>query len=90
MDVLSPLGMAVTPARSLAKRPTGRVGCRLGLLDNSKPNADVLLGRLAELLVARAGVAEVRRWRKPGSSRAAEEIEAIAGSVDVVLTGSAD
>jgi hypothetical protein len=90
MQVLSPFGVAVAPARSLAKRPTGLTGCRLGLLDNSKPNADVLLARLAELLMARAGVAEVRRWRKPGSSRAAEEIEAVVGMADVVLTGSAD
>jgi hypothetical protein len=90
MEVLSPLGVAATPRRSLAKRPTGLAGRRLGLLDNSKPNADVLLGRLADLLVARAGVADVRRWRKPGSSRPAAEIDAIVASADVVLTGSAD
>jgi hypothetical protein len=35
-------------------------------------------------------VAQVRRWRKPGSSRAAEEIDAIVAAADVVLTGSAD
>lgn len=90
MEVLSPLGVADTRPRSLAKRPARLAGCRVGILDNSKPNADVLLGRLAELLVARAGVTEVRRWRKPGSSRAAEEIDAIVAAADVVLTGSAD
>ena len=90
MRVLSPLGVTSDTVKPLSKRHVRLDGLRIGVLDNSKPNADVLLGRLAELLVARAGVAEVRRWRKPGSSRAAEEIEAIAGSVDVVLTGSAD
>jgi len=90
MEVLSPLGVADTRPRSLAKRPARLAGCRVAVLDNSKPNADVLLGRLAELLVARVGVAEVRRWRKPGSSRPAEDIDAIVDGADVVLTGSAD
>jgi hypothetical protein len=90
MQVLSPLGLTDTSLRALAKRPAALDGCRLAVLDNSKPNADVLLARLAELLVSRAGVASIRRWRKPGSSRAAEYIDAIVGAADVVLTGSAD
>jgi hypothetical protein len=90
MQVLSPLGLADTSLRTLAKRPAGLAGCRLAILDNSKPNADVLLERLAELLVTRADVATIHRWRKPGSSRAAEDIDAIVGAADVVLTGSAD
>lgn len=90
MEVLSPLGAADTLPRSLAKRPARLAGCRVAILDNSKPNADVLLGRLAELLLARAGAAEIRRWRKPRSSRPAEDIDAIVGAADVVLTGSAD
>src|SRR5436305_10628795 len=39
-------------------------GLRVGILDNSKPNAEVLLGRVAELLVARAGAGPVTVDRK--------------------------
>ena len=60
------------------------------MLDNSKPNADVLLDRVAEALAAGAGGATIRRWTKPGSSRPAEMIDEIAAAADVVLTGSAD
>jgi hypothetical protein len=60
------------------------------VLDNSKPNADVLLARVAELLAARADRVTIRSWTKPGSSRPAPMIEEITSSVDVLLTGSAD
>ncbi len=90
MEVLSPLGAAVVAVKPLARRGPGLAGCRIGVLDNSKPNADVLLGRVAELLLARAGAAEIRRWRKPGASRPAANLDEIAAGVDVLLTGSAD
>jgi hypothetical protein len=87
MEVLSPLGVAPTATKPLARRRASLAGCRVGVLDNSKPNADVLLGRVAERL---AGAAGVRRWRKPGAARPAADLDEIAAAVDVVLTGSAD
>ncbi|HEU5324170.1 MAG TPA: hypothetical protein VFX28_25440 [Methylomirabilota bacterium] len=90
MQVLSPVVAGAVAARALARRRSSLRGARIAVLDNSKPNADVLLGRVAELLVARAGAASVRTWRKPGSSRAATVLDEIAGAADVVLTGSAD
>jgi hypothetical protein len=90
MRVLSPLGATPDTVKPLAKRRSSLTGLRIGVLDNSKPNADVLLGRVAEMLAARAGGATVRTWIKPGSSRPALMIDEIASSVDVLLTGSAD
>jgi hypothetical protein len=90
MRVLSPLGTTPDTVKSLAKRRPSLGGLRIGVLDNSKPNADVLLDRVAEALAARAGGATIRRWTKPGSSRPAEMIDEIAAAADVVLTGSAD
>ena len=90
MKVLSPLGTMPDTVRSLAKRRPSLRGLRIGVLDNSKPNADVLLDRVAEALAAGAGGATIRRWTKPGSSRPAEMIDEIAAAADVVLTGSAD
>jgi hypothetical protein len=88
--LLSPLGSALGNVRSLSRRRPSLQGLRVGVLDNSKPNADVLLGRVAELLAAEAPGVTIRRWTKPGSSRPAAMIEEIAAASDVVLTGSAD
>jgi hypothetical protein len=90
MRVLGPLGATPDTVKPLAKRRSSLDGLRIGVLDNSKPNADVLLHRVAELLAARTGDVTIRSWTKPGSSRPASMIEEIAASVDVVLTGSAD
>jgi hypothetical protein len=90
VKVFDPIGSVEHQVRALARRPEGLAGRRIGILDNSKPNADVLLGRVAELLVARTGGRAARWWRKPGSSRAATMIEDVVAGSDVVLTGSAD
>lgn len=90
MELLDPTGSVPRAVRPLASRPRVLAGRSLGLLDNSKPNAGVLLERLADLLAVRAGIASVKAWRKPSSSQPAEVLEEIAASVEVVLTGSAD
>jgi hypothetical protein len=89
MNVSSPLGATSDSVKPLARRRPSLAGLRIGVLDNSKPNADVLLGRVAERLAERAG-ATVRRWQKPGASHPALMLDEIAGAADVVLTGSAD
>jgi hypothetical protein len=91
MDILVPIPSAAPGAFSaLSSRPAELRGKRIGVLDNSKPNADALLGRVAELLVERAGAAEIVRWRKPGASTPAADHDALAAGADVFLTGSAD
>jgi hypothetical protein len=90
MHVLSPVRSVSSQWKPLSTRPASLRGCRVGVLDNSKPNADVLLRRLAELLVERHGAASVTVWRKPGSSRPATMIDEVARGSDVVLTGSGD
>ena len=90
MDLLSPLGATSDTVKSLARRRPSLAGLRIGVLDNSKPNADVLLGRVAERLAERVGGATIRRWRKPGASHPALMLDDVAGGADVVLTGSAD
>jgi len=90
MNVLSPAGTTSDTVKPLARRRPSLAGRRIGVLDNSKPNADVLLDRVAERLAERASGATIRRWTKPGASNPALMIEEIAGAVDVVLTGSGD
>lgn len=90
MDVLNPVRSVSNQWKPLARRSPSLRGRRIGVLDNSKPNADRLLGRLAELLVERHGAASITRWRKPGASRPATMIDEIARGSDIVLTGSGD
>jgi hypothetical protein len=84
------LGATPDTVKPLARRRSSLADLRIGVLDNSKPNADVLLGRVAERLAERARGATIRRWQKPGASHPALMLEEIAGAVDVVLTASAD
>lgn len=90
MRVHSPLAAARPAVRCLAPRRPSLQGARIGVLDNSKPNADALLDRAAARLAERATGATIRRWRKPGASRPAAVVDEIADAVDVLLTGSAD
>jgi hypothetical protein len=89
MELLSPTGAAQTASRSLARRPARLAGRRIGILDNSKPNADALLGRVGELLAARTGGVIAGTWRKPGSSRPAADVAAIAAACEVAHTTAA-
>ena len=68
MRVLSPLGTTPDTVKSLAKRRPSLGGLRIGVLDNSKPNADVLLDRVAEALAASpAAPASTPRWCRPSA-----------------------
>jgi len=92
MDVLDPAGNAAIDAKVLARRPAGLAGATIGILDNSKPNARVLLERVAQGLRERFGAREVRTWRKPTSSSGATSgvLDEIAATCTVALTASAD
>jgi len=84
--VHDPRGTRIDPAPSLAPRPGALAGLRLGVLDNGKEQANVLLGRAVELL-ARDGLTPVFA-RKPSFAHVAppEAIEALAMS-DIAITG---
>ena len=60
------------------------------MLDNSKPNADKLAERLAELLKERYGVAKVITRRKLTAQQGAPKqyIEELAAQADFVLAAS--
>ncbi|MFN8028456.1 MAG: hypothetical protein U0W40_19490 [Acidimicrobiia bacterium] len=70
-------------------------GLRIGVLDNEKPNARLLMVRIAEQLAARTGaVVALVTDKGPGANAATpctgETMERIGKEVDLVLTGSAD
>ena len=92
MRIVDPIGTSAAETRPLAARPRTLEGVTIALLDNSKPNAGVLLERVGALLAARGGARAVRAWSKPGSSTGATPavIEEIAAAARVALTASAD
>ena len=92
MDMLDPAGGAAVDAKALAHRSAGLAGAVVGILDNSKPNARVLLASVAEALRRRHGARDVRVWRKPTASHGAavNVLDEIAATCDVTLTASAD
>jgi hypothetical protein len=92
MHIVDPASSSAAAIRTLSPRPRSLEGVTIALLDNSKPNAAVLLERVGTLLAARSGVRAVRAWGKPGSSIGASPavLEEIAGAARVALTASAD
>jgi hypothetical protein len=92
MEILDPVGSSTAATRSLAARPASLQGAVIGILDNSKPNARVLLEGVARALAAKLGAAEVRTWRKPGASIGATRavLDEMAAACGAVLTASAD
>ena len=94
MIVLSPEGKA---QKSSAKVPgpaqfTDLRGKVVGLLDNSKPNADKLAERFAELLKEKYGVANVISRRKLTAQQGAPKqyLDELAAQADIVLSGLGD
>ncbi len=79
-------------ARRPAPRPAALAGLRLGLLDNRKGNANVLLERVAERLVAEYGVQHVERLEKQIFSRPVtpEQLDHLAAACDAVVTAIGD
>ena len=64
----------------------------VGLLDNSKPNADKLAERFAELLIEKYGVANVITRRKLTAQQGAPKqfLDELAAQADIVLSGLGD
>ena len=94
MIVLNPEGKAQTSATQVAGVPqfTDLSGKVVGLLDNSKPNADRLAERFAELLQEHYGVASVITRRKLTAQQSAPEqyLDELASQTDFVLSGLGD
>ena len=90
MKVYAPDG-AVGPSTAGLAPPAGVLaGKRIGILDNSKPNAGLLLASLADRLAARTGATVSVVERKNGALPAPDDMLARLAEAEVVLTGSAD
>lgn len=83
-----PQAVAVTETRAVAKGN----GIRLGVLDNSKGNADHLLNMIIEGVKQEFRVDSVVMTRKPFSSKPAPDtvLDQLAKEADLVVSAMAD
>jgi len=73
----------------MAQRPVDLTGKVIGLLDNTKEQADVILRTLGEVLVQRYGAARVVVQKKEHYTKPAtdEQIEAMSKEVQIAIAG---
>ena len=91
-NVFDPRGRVDAVHRPLAPRAAMLAGRRLGVLDNTKWNANRLLPKIAALLEAGHGIGAVGYYRKDSFSKPADPalIAEITGASDIVLTAIGD
>jgi hypothetical protein len=90
--VFDPRGVVAVEKLALAPRAGDLNGLRLGVLDNTKWNANRLLRKTVALLGQQATLAAVNYYRKESFSKDADLalIETIAPNNDIVLTAIGD
>ncbi len=87
MDFVDPPAGSASEPISMAPRPEDLSGKVVGILDNTKEQADIILQTLGEALREKYGVKEVIMRRKEHYSKPApdEMIEEMADQCDVVI-----
>lgn len=87
ISVYVPTGAADTQTRKLAPRLESVRGARIGILDNCKEFADLVLRGVAEVLKRDHGVAEVKFWKKTYLGIPSPYAEEMAAGCDAVING---
>ena len=92
MKLFDPTSAPAVRALTLAPRPAGLAGLRLGLVDNTKFNSDTLLRKLADRLHRRHGmtVSITNRKRSPSHEIDEAGIRALRNQADLVVSGIGD
>ena len=92
LKVFDPRGRVDAERIMPAPRVAALAGLRLGILDNTKWNANRLLRKTVALLGERHPFAAVNYYRKESFSKAADPVllAAIAAANDIVLTAIGD
>ena len=90
--LVNPVTQPVVAPFDGAPRLASLAGTRLGIIDDSKRNADVLLEELVDLLRTRYEITDVKWHRKPSASRPADPsaIRELAEQCDSVIIAIGD
>ena len=91
LEILSPIpARQRAPETPIAPRLERLEGCVLGVIDNRRPNADLLLERLVALLRERARPREILVRRKPTVTEAAPFVDEFVTRCDAVINAVVD
>jgi hypothetical protein len=94
IEVLVPTAIASNRHFTNAPRTKNLSGKVIGIIDNRKPNYDIFLVRLLELLGQRFDFAKIVQVRKgeteTGKALAAADINKLAAECNIVLNGICD
>ena len=90
--LVNPTTQAIVAPFDGAPRLPSLAGTRLGIIDDSKKNADVLLEELVDLLRTRYEISDVKWHRKPSASKPADPaaIRELVESCDSVIVAVGD
>lgn len=94
IEVLDPTAKAVSVQSEIAPRTDDLNGKVIGFLDNGKPNFDIFLTRLEEVLCQRFKFAEIVHVNKGELGMAvplaADQMEKLVAKCDAVVNGMCD
>jgi hypothetical protein len=91
VTVYDPTAEPSAQGAKLAARPASLAGATVGILDNGKANAGLLMGAVAEILTREHGVKSVIVRKKPVAGPASPQvIKDLKEQCAAVLVGSAD
>ena len=91
-QLINPTTEAITASFNGAPRLLTISGAKVGIIDDSKQNADVLLEELAEVLKNKYEISGIQWHRKPSASRPAdpEQLKQLTDSCDAVVVAIGD
>ena len=87
ITVYMPTGAVDTQSKRLAPRLASLHGARIGILDNCKEFADIVLRGVADVLKRDYGVAHVKFWQKSYLGIPSPYAEEMAAQCDAVING---
>jgi hypothetical protein len=87
ISVYVPTGAVDTQSKKLAPRLRTVRGARIGILDNCKEFADLVLRGVADVLEREHGAAEVRFWQKSYLGVPSPFAQEMAAQCDAVING---
>ncbi len=90
IEILDPAGVRRHPDEAMPLFPAELNGRIIGFLDNGKPNTDLLLDRIAEVMGGRFAFGSIVREQKRTNAGARPEILDRLASCDLVINGLGD
>ena len=87
IDIYTPTGEVDTQSKKLTARLGTLEGARIGILDNNKEFADLVLRGISKTLEREFNVAEVKLWQKSYLGIPSPYAKAMAAECDAVING---